>query len=123
MIKKILLAAMIAGSFGSVVIPASAAVVIVREAPPAPREEVIPAPRHGYVWAPGHWEYRGHKHQWIAGTWIRARAGYVYHAPVWEEHDGGWRMKPGSWARGQQDDDHDGIKNKDDNHPNNPNRS
>lgn len=123
MIKKILLAAMIAGSFGSVAIPASAAVVIVREAPPAPRDEAIPSPRHGYVWAPGHWEWRHDRHQWVGGTWIRARTGYVYHAPAWEQHEGAWRMTPGTWARGQQDDDHDGVKNKDDAHPNNPNRS
>jgi hypothetical protein len=123
MFKKILLAAMIAGSIGSVALPASAAVIIVREAPPPPRDEVMPAPRHGYTWASGHWEWRNNKHQWVRGTWIRDRKGYVYHGPTWQEHDGRWQMSKGAWIRGQQDDDHDGVKNKDDHRPNNPNRS
>jgi hypothetical protein len=121
MIKKILLATVIATAFVGVAAPVSAAVVIVREAPPPPRDEVVPAPRHGYVWAAGHWEWKHNRHTWVPGSWIRARKGYVYHAPTWEERNGSWHMRRGSWARG--DNDHDGIPNGMDNHPNNPARN
>src|SRR5450830_386731 len=116
MIKKILLASMIAGSFGAAV-----TVVVVREAPPAPRDEVVPPPRHGYVWQNGHWEWRNNHHVWIRGTWIRERHGYHYAQPTWAERDGKWVMTRGSWARG--DKDGDGVPNGMDNHPNNPNRN
>lgn len=121
MMKKMLLAALIAGSFGAVTVPAVARVVVIREAPPAPREERIPAPRHGYVWAPGHWEWKHHRHTWVHGSWLRERHGYVYHAPSWEQRDGSWHMQRGNWARG--DKDGDGVPNGLDNHPNNPNRN
>ena len=91
--KKILLAALIAGSLGSVAAPAMSAVVIVREAPPAPRAERVPA----------------------------ARRGYVYNAPTWQERDGGWQMARGGWRRGDRDGD--GVRNRDDAHPNNPVRN
>jgi len=125
MMKKILLAAMITASFGGLtaVTSASAAVVVVRTAPPAPREERIPAPRRGYVWAPGHWEWKHNRHTWVGGSWLRDRKGYVYHAPTWEERDGRWQMQRGNWARGNRDNDGDGVRNKDDARPNNPNRS
>ena len=122
MMKKLLIAAFIAGSLGAATVPASARVVVVREAPPAPRNEVVPPPRHGYVWAAGHWEWRHNHHVWVRGTWIRERRGYVYNAPAWEQHDGRWMMHPGSWAR-HHDSDGDGVPNRVDDHPNNPNRS
>ena len=122
MMKKILLAALVAGSLGSVAIPSSASIVIVRTAPPPPRTEVMPPPRHGYVWAPGHWEWRHHRHTWVRGNWMRDRKGYVYNAPTWQEHNGRWHMQRGAWARGNRDNDGDGVRNKDDARPNNPNR-
>jgi hypothetical protein len=123
MIKKILLAALIAGSFGMVVsVPVSAATtIVVREAPPPPRTERMPAARRGYVWAPGHWEWKHNRHAWVRGTWIRDRKGYVYHAPAWEERDGQWHMQRGNWAR--RDKDGDGVPNGRDDHPNNPTRN
>jgi hypothetical protein len=121
--KKLLIAALLAGSLGSVVSVAEAAVVVVREAPPAPRHEVVPAARRGYVWAPGHWEWRHNRYQWVRGTWLRDRRGYVYNAPAWEERDGRWMMQRGGWARGHRDRDGDGVPNRVDDHPNNPNRS
>ena len=122
MMKKLLIAACIAGSLGAVTVPASARVVVVREAPPPPRDEVVPTLRHGYVWSPGHWEWRHNHHVWVAGRQIRARHGYVYNAPAWEQRDGRWMMHPGSWAR-HHDSDGDGVPNRVDDHPNNPNRS
>lgn len=121
MIKKILLAALIAGSFGSAAVPVSAAVVIVREAPPPPRAERVPQARRGYVWVPGHWEWKHQRHTWVRGAWIRDRKGYVYHAPAWEERDGSWHMQRGNWAR--RDKDGDGVPNGADARPNNPNRN
>jgi hypothetical protein len=121
MFKKILLAALIAGSFGSVTVPVLAAVVIVRQAPPPPREERMPTARHGYTWAPGHWEWRHQRHTWVRGSWMRDRRGYVYHNPSWEERDGRWHMQRGNWSR--RDKDGDGVPNGQDNRPNNPNRN
>jgi hypothetical protein len=119
--KKLLIAAMLAGSLGSITVPAISAVVIVREAPPPLRAERVPAPRRGYVWAPGHWEWRNHHHAWVGGTWLRARHGYAYRAPTWQERDGRWAMSRGTWVRGDRDGD--GIPNRYDNRPNNPNNS
>jgi hypothetical protein len=122
MMKKILIAAMLAGSMGSFAVPASAEVVVVREAPPPLREERIPAARHGHVWVNGHWEWRHNHYQWVRGYWVRERHGYVYNAPTWVERNGHWEMQRGRWARGQRDRDGDGIPNRLDDHPNNPNR-
>lgn len=123
MMKKLLIAALVAGSLGSVALPSTAAVVIVREAPPPPRAERMPEARRGYTWVAGHWDYRNNHHQWVKGSWLRDRNGYVYHQPTWAEHDGKWQMSRGEWARGQRDNDGDGVKNRDDRRPNNPNRN
>lgn len=119
MIRKILLAAMLAASFGSIA-PAGAQ-IIVRIAPPPPRAEVAPPPRRAHVWVPGHWEWKNRRHQWVAGTWVRERRGYVYNQPRWEERDGRWHMQRGNWSRGDRD--RDGVPNRQDKAPNNPNRS
>lgn len=121
MMKKLLMAALVAGSLGSVTLPSTAAVIVVREAPPAPRVERMPEARRGYTWVAGHWEWRHNRHQWVRGTWLRDRHGYVYHQPTWAERDGKWEMRRGAWARGDRD--HDGVRNGNDNHPNNPNRN
>ena len=119
MIRKIMLAAMLAGTLGSVAVPASA-VIYVRTAPPEPRVEVVPQPRRGYVWNQGHWEWKNRHHVWVAGNWVRERRGYRYNQPAWAERDGRWYMTRGSWARGDRDGD--GVPNSRDRAPNNPNR-
>jgi hypothetical protein len=121
--KKLIIAALLAGSFGAIHGAAQAQTIVVREAPPAPRDEVVPAARHGYVWAPGHYEYRHHHYVWVRGTWVRERHGYSYRAPTWEQRDGQWVMRRGGWERGRHDRDGDGVPNRMDDHPNNPNRS
>ncbi len=121
MMKKLLLAAVLATAFGTVALPVSAAVIVVQSAPPAPRDEAQPAPRDGYVWVPGYWDWRHQHHVWVAGTWLRERRGYVYHAPEWRERDGHWEMVRGNWARGEHD--HDGAPNGMERHPDNPNRN
>ncbi|MEO7580745.1 MAG: YXWGXW repeat-containing protein [Massilia sp.] len=123
MFKKILLASLVAGSLGSVTVASSAAVVVVREAPPALRVEHTPQARRGYTWVAGHWDWRRNHYTWVKGTWVRDRHGYVYQQPSWEERDGRWHMKAGAWQRGQRDRDGDGVPNRVDDHPNNPNRN
>ena len=88
--KKLLLAALVAGSLGGATLPASADVVV-RTAPPPPRDERIPEARRGYVWAPGHWEWRHGRYAWTNGKWLRERHGYDlallegYRSPVRQE--------------------------------------
>jgi WXXGXW repeat (2 copies) len=120
MIKKTIVAALLAASFASIAIPASAA-VYARVAPPPLRVEVVPAARPGRTWVAGHWEWRSNRHVWVAGNWIRDRRGYTYVQPAWTEQDGRWQMQRGNWRRG--DADGDGVPNGRDRAPNNPNRS
>lgn len=118
--KKLLIATLMASAFGGVAVPASSAVIVVREAPPAPRVERIPEARRGYVWAPGYWDWKKNRHVWVRGKWVRERKGYVYNAPAWEERDGRWHMRASNWAR--RDRDGDGVPNGIDQRPNNPRR-
>src|SRR6185369_15162336 len=57
MLRKTLIAAVLAATLGPLAAPAFSAVVV-RVAPPPPREEVVPAPRRGYTWVNGYWDYR-----------------------------------------------------------------
>jgi hypothetical protein len=119
MIRKVILAAMLAASFGSIATPATAA-IIVQIAPPSPRAEVVPQPRRGYVWVGGYWDWRGNKHHWVKGTWVKERRGYQYNQPAWAERDGRWQLDRGNWRRGDRDGD--GVPNRQDRAPDNPNR-
>jgi hypothetical protein len=89
--------------------------IVISSAPPAPLYERAPAPRRGYVWAPGHWEWRGHRHEWVGGYWIAERPGYSYIAPAWYERNGGWYLEPARWQPYQaqpyygRDRDRDGV--------------
>jgi hypothetical protein len=136
MIKKLLIATLLAGSMTGVTLPATSAVIVVQSAPPPVRAERVPPPRRGYIWVPGHWDWRGQRHQWVKGTWMRDRPGYTYNQPRWEQRDGRWQMERGAWARGGRDRDGDGVRNRNDrdrdgdgvpnrqdNRPNNPNRN
>jgi hypothetical protein len=94
--------------------------VDIRIGPPPPRVEVVPASRRGYVWVPGYWGWRGNRHHWVGGTWVRERRGYVYAQPAWVQEGEHWRFNRGGWNRGDRD--HDGVPNRLDRHPDNPNR-
>jgi len=120
MFKQAFLTAALAATLGVTAVPASA-VTVITVAPPAVRHEMVPPDRPGYTWAPGYWDYRGHRHMWVSGHWMRDRRGYAYHAPEWVEHNGRWTLQRGAWSR--HDKDGDGVPNRADNHPNNPNRS
>ncbi len=87
------------------------------QAPPPPRHEARPRHRRGMAWVPGHWEWRGHRHVWMQGYWVKARNGYHYREPRWVEHGGRWNMQPGGWDR-----DGDGVPNRYDRRPNDPYR-
>lgn len=121
MFKKILLAGMIAASFASVPLTSVARTIIIREAPPEPRQEAVPQARRGQAWAPGHWEWRRNQHVWVAGHFIRARRGHHWEADQWVERDGRWMMQRGHWVRGDRDGD--GVPNRQDRRPSNPNKS
>jgi hypothetical protein len=126
MFKKILLASLIASSFASVPLTSFAQhrdrAIIIREAPPPPREEVIPGPRRGHVWAPGHWAWRDGRHVWVRGHWVRERRGHHWVADSWAERNGRWAYQAGHWERGGRDRDRDGVPNRIDRAPNNPYR-
>lgn len=91
--------------------------IVVQVAPPPPRYERVPPPRRGQVWAPGHWEWRGHRHVWVQGHFLRARPGYAYREPRWDQRGDRWEMRRGGWDR-----DGDGVPNGADRKPNNPRR-
>ena len=103
---------------------------IVSVAPPPPRHEVVPAAREGWVWAPGHYEWRGNEYAWVEGHWLRERVGYEYREPRWVQHaDGSWLFVGNNWERRMErhargrDWDGDGIPDRRDRFPRNPNRS
>lgn len=121
--KKLILAAGFAtvASLGAFTVPSVAQAqpaIIVQTAPPAPRFERVPAPRRGYVWTAGHWEWRGNRHVWAPGVWVRSRPGYAYRQPEWRQDGDRWEMRRGGWDR-----DGDGVPNRMDRRPNNPNRN
>lgn len=89
----------------------------VQTAPPPPRYERVPGPRRGMVWSQGHWEWRGHRYQWVPGQWVRVRHGHHYRQPRWEQRNGHWRFNQGRW-----DSDRDGVPNRYDRRPHNPHR-
>lgn len=117
--KREFLGGLLALSLGSLVIPAEAQ-VIVRVAPPPPRHEPMPPPRRGYVWVPGNWDWNGRRYVWRRGHWMRGRHGYHWREDRWVERNGGWVRERGGWRRGDRD--RDGVPNRFDPAPNNPNR-
>jgi hypothetical protein len=135
MMKKTLLATLFAASLGATAVPAAATVdIILQVAPPEVRYEAVPAPRRGYTWAPGYWDWRGNRHVWVSGSWVRDRPGYYYRSSRWVERDGRWHMQRGNWARGDRDRDGipnsadrdrdgDGVRNRADRAPDNPRRN
>jgi YXWGXW repeat-containing protein len=134
MMKKLLLGTMVAASLGVGSVSVATADVFVRVAPPAPRTEVVPPARRGYVWTPGYWDWRGNRHVWVNGHYVRERRGYHYATPSWHEQNGRWVLQRGGWARGDRDHDGvpnradrdrdgDGVPNRVDSNPNNPRRN
>ncbi len=121
--RKTLLATVIVATLGgaSFTLPALADVeIFFNSAPPAVRYERVPTARRGYLWVPGYWDGNRGKHVWRKGRWERQRTGYVYAQPRWVERNNGWALERGRWNRGDRDGD--GVPNRVDSQPNNPNR-
>jgi len=104
-------------------------VVVIKKAPPAPRREAVPAARRGYEWTPGYWDWNGRRHDWVAGHWEKVRPGYAYQRAQWRQDRNGWHLDRGGWHQSRQvaahrdrDRDRDGVPNRHDQRPNNPNR-
>lgn len=96
-----------------------------RNAPPALRVEIQPSYRSGYLWIPGFWDVRGSRYYWVPGNYVRERRGYSYRHHSWQNNSGRWVQNRGGWyssPRGHRDNDHDGVSNRHDRHPNNPHR-
>lgn len=105
--------------------------IIIKKAPPAPRREAIPSARRGHEWVAGYWNWNGRRHEWIGGHWEKARPGYAYQRAQWRQDRNGWHLERGGWQRarfdkdrnhGRRDNDRDGVPNRHDDRPNNPNR-
>ena len=99
--RKLIIATLAAATLGSIAVPAAAAHIdlFVDIAPPVAPVEVVPVPRVGYVWVPGVYEWRHHHHEWVAGHWVHARAGYVYHPAEWVQVNGRWHWHEAAWVR------------------------
>ena len=112
MLMKTLLASCLAATALLATLPANAqghGAIVVRQAPPPPRDEARPPPRRGYQWAPGYWAWEGRHYVWHQGNWVRARQGYAYRQPQWSQSGEQYRYRPGRWEKG--DVDHDGVPN------------
>jgi hypothetical protein len=108
--------------------------VLVQGPPPAPIYEAIPATREGYIWTPGHYVWDNGRYTWRGGEWMASREGYAWQAAHWEQRsDGSWYLLGGTWVRTDNyafnerrgprgDRDGDGVINRDDRFPGNPNR-
>jgi len=137
MLRKTLIAAMLASSLGSVAAPTLAQDYGYRNGPPAPRQEVVPGPRRGYVFVPGYWKRENRHYVWVKGTFVRERRGMHFVPAHWEQRNNGrWFFMEGSWQarrggdrdrdgipnRVDRDRDNDGVRNAHDRRPNDPTR-
>ena len=75
----------------------------------------------GYVWTPGYWDWRGGRHYWVGGHWVRARPRLRLSQPGWVNEGGHWRLTAANGRAGDRD-RHDGVPNALDRHPDNPYR-
>ena len=122
--KRLLLASLFATMAAVFALPAAARTTVdfyVEVAPPAPYYEPVPVARPGWAWAPGYWDWRGHRHHWVAGHWLRARPGYVFASPHWYASGGRWYLDHGGY-RVARDSDHDGVPDYRDRYAYNPYR-
>jgi hypothetical protein len=98
--KGLLMALCLAASAIAAPALTSAAVnVDIDIAPPAPIVEAPPSPRVGFVWAPGFYAWRGGRHVWVRGHWIRERPGFHWVPDAWVPAGPHWHYVPGHWVR------------------------
>ena len=76
-------------------------VIIIHEAPPAPRREVIverDRPSHAHVWIAGHWRHDGRVYLWVPGHWaVPPQVRAVWAEPRWELRGGAYIFIEGVW--------------------------
>ncbi len=74
-------------------------VIVVKEAPPAPRSETQPVqPSSEYVWIKGYWAWRNNQQTWVAGRWeIPPRAEAQWIEARWERSGDGYSFVEGYW--------------------------
>ncbi|MES2206016.1 MAG: YXWGXW repeat-containing protein [Pseudomonadota bacterium] len=78
----------------------------IETAPPPVRQEIIPGHKRGYIWAPGYWNWRGNRHVWMAGHWVKERPGRRWIPEHWEQHGRRYHFSPGHWEVVTRDDFH-----------------
>ena len=85
--------------------------------------EAVPRPRPGQFWVAGHWQQHGRRAVWQPGHWERSRPGVhrPNHGAV--PYPGHLTRPHGKPLSPRWDRDGDGIPNRDDRRPDNPNRS
>jgi hypothetical protein len=98
MIRKGLLACMIAGGLTAGVGFAKVH-FYVGISPPAPIVETPPpAPAPGYVWTPGYYNWNGGSYVWTNGAWVvPPHHHHHYVAGVWVHDHHGWHRREGHW--------------------------
>lgn len=75
-------------------------IVVTDVAPPPPQEEVVGvAPGPDYFWIGGVWFWEGGQHVWHPGHWEHRREGFHYVAHHWDNDDGHWHLRGGTWRR------------------------
>jgi len=135
--KKTILATLAAASLLGLGATAANAQVRITVGPPAPLVETVPAARPGYVWAGGHYEWRHGQYVWVGGHWVGERRGHEWRDARWVQRGNGeWVMVGGNWERRldydhdrgrhygyRRDSDGDGVPDRFDRRPLNPNRS
>lgn len=88
--------------------------ISIRFGPPEPRVEYRPQARRGYTWSDGHWEWRGQRHTWVKGYWVRNRPGLQYEQVRWEQRGNRWIMHKGKWQHRSTGRDRDATRGRDD---------
>ena len=119
--KKLIVGSLVVAALGAVAFPAAARThvdFVVNVAPPPVYREVVPLPRPGFVWVPGYWDWRGHRHHWVRGYWVRERPGYYYAPARWVAYGDRYYFTRPAW-RGR-DADGDGVPNRFDRAPYDP---
>ena len=76
--------------------------IIVKTAPPEPKEEVMSIetrPAENAVWIPGYWQWDADSsnYEWVPGTWRRAIPGMAWSPGRWNEVANGYEWSPGYW--------------------------
>ncbi len=75
---------------------ASAAEIVIRDAPPEIHEEAPPT-RRGYVWDGSHYEWRHGRYVRVRGRYIRQRRGAEWVPGHWEHREDRYRWHRGEW--------------------------